>query len=320
MTRAQLERHQLWAYLAAVVAGLGLGAVAPALAAGLEGAVWPVLALLLYATFTQMPLTRLAAAARDGRFLVSLLLGNFVAVPVLVALLLPLLPPDPALRLGVLLVLLVPCTDWFITFTHLGKGDAARATAATPLLLLAQFALLPLWLWLFLGEALPGGLAPGHAVTVFATLIALPLLAAWLTEAWAARRPMGGRARAGLAWVPVPLLALVLFLVAASQLDAARAALPGLGAVVLVFGLYLLAAPVLGLALGRAFGLGAPASRTLVFSLGTRNSFVVLPLALALPAGWEAAAVVVVLQSLVELLGLLAYLRLVPRLIPGPSP
>ena len=37
--------------------------------------------------------------------------------------------------------------------------------------------------------------------------------------------------------------------------------------------------------------------RTLAFSLGTRNSFVVLPLASALPAGWEAVAVVVLLIS-----------------------
>lgn len=44
---------------------------------------------------------------------------------------------------------------------------------------------------------------------------------------------------------------------------------------------------------------------------------IVLGLTLALPAGWEAAAVVIVLQTLVELLGMTAYLRWVPtRLLP----
>ena len=46
--------------------------------------------------------------------------------------------------------------------------------------------------------------------------------------------------------------------------------------------------------------------------MGTRNSFVVLPLALTLPSGWEVAAMVIVAQSLVELVGMVAYVWLVP--------
>jgi ACR3 family arsenite efflux pump ArsB len=46
---------------------------------------------------------------------------------------------------------------------------------------------------------------------------------------------------------------------------------------------------------------------------------VVLPFALALPAGLEAAALAIVLQSLVELLGMLVFLRLVPRLFSAPD-
>lgn len=53
--------------------------------------------------------------------------------------------------------------------------------------------------------------------------------------------------------------------------------------------------------------------RTLAFSLGTRNSFIVLPFALALPSGWDIAAVVIVVQSLVELFGKVFYLWWVPR-------
>jgi ACR3 family arsenite transporter len=55
------------------------------------------------------------------------------------------------------------------------------------------------------------------------------------------------------------------------------------------------------------------AGRTLAFSLGTRNSFVVLPFALALPAGWETTVVVIVFQSLVELFGMVFYLWWLPR-------
>jgi len=50
----------------------------------------------------------------------------------------------------------------------------------------------------------------------------------------------------------------------------------------------------------------------LAFSLATRNSFVV-PFALSIPAGWEVAAVVIVVQSLVELVGMVFCLWWVPR-------
>lgn len=85
--------------------------------------------------------------------------------------------------------------------------------------------------------------------------------------------------------------------------------------VVTIFVAYLVLAAAVGACMARLLRLGPRAARTLVFSAGTRNSFVVLPFALALPSGWEEVAVVV-LQSLVELLGMLVYLRWVPRLIP----
>jgi arsenite transporter len=86
--------------------------------------------------------------------------------------------------------------------------------------------------------------------------------------------------------------------------------------VVTIFVAYLVLAAAAGAGMARLLRLRPRAARTLVFSAGTRNSFVVLPFALALPSGWEPAVAVVVLQSLVELLGMVVYLRWVPRLIP----
>jgi ACR3 family arsenite efflux pump ArsB len=312
--RATLERHQVWAYLAAIGCGLALGTAAPGLAPAFETALWPVLGLLLYATFTQVPLVHLGDALRDGRFVAAVLGGNFVAVPLLVASLLPLVPSDPAVRLGVVLVLVVPCTDWFITFTHLARGETARAIAVTPLVLLAQLLLLPLYVWLLVGGGVTAEVALGHVALAFGALIVTPLALAWLTERYAERA--GGALIAHLAWTPVPLLAAVVFLIAGSQVAAVTRALPLLAEVTVAFVLYLAGTLALGVGLARATGLSARAGRTLTFSLGTRNSFVVLPLALALPPSWQAAAIVIVVQSLVELFGMLAFLRLVPRLLP----
>ncbi len=63
-------------------------------------------------------------------------------------------------------------------------------------------------------------------------------------------------------------------------------------------------------------------SRALVFTPVTRNSLVILPLALALPAGYELVPAVVVIQTLIELTGTVVLMRLVPTwLLPtAPAP
>ena len=72
----------------------------------------------------------------------------------------------------------------------------------------------------------------------------------------------------------------------------------------------------MGALASRLFKLSAPTARAVTFSTSTRNSLVVLPLALALPEeirGLAAAAVIT--QTLVELVGELLYIRLLPLLI-----
>lgn len=319
MHRITLERHQVWLYLLALGLGLAAGSALQGSVAWLEAVLWPLLALLLWATFLQVPLLQLHQALRDLRFTGAVLTGNFVAMPLVAWALVELLShvqPDPAVRLGVLLVLLVPCTDWFITFTQLGRGDALRATAITPLNLLLQLALLPAYLWLMGDTATLPAWDPATLVPALLVLL-LPLAAAAAQQAWAGASSPSLQACHqsvcnALAWAPVPLLAGVLFVVAATQFNAVWQGLGVLPQVVPVFIASLLAAATLARALARAWSLPTAQGRTLAFTLGTRNSFVVLPLALALPAGWEAAAVVIVAQSLVELLAMVLWLRWVP--------
>ncbi|MBU1816016.1 MAG: arsenic resistance protein [Gammaproteobacteria bacterium] len=315
MTRLALERHQVWIYLLAIALGLGVGSLWPTAAPALEALLWPTLVLLLFATFMQVPLLQWGQALRDRRFAAAVVIGNFLVLPLLAWTLvgwLGLLGAAPAVRLGVLLVLLVPCTDWFITFSHLGGGDVPQAMAVTPLNLVLQLVLLPVYLSLMADTGTLSTWPP--AVLVPALLVVVvPLAAAAAAQRMLRRLPGADRIQNTLAWGPVPLLALVVGMVAAAQVGTVWQGLQVLPLVVPVFGVFLVAAALVAKALARWLALPTAQGRTLAFSLGTRNSFVVLPLALALPAGWEATAVVVVVQSLVELLGMAAYLWWVPR-------
>ncbi len=313
LSRSTLERYQVIAYLLAIAIGLLAGGLLPAGTGALEAAVWPVLGLLLYTTFTQIPLTRLRLALSSGRFLAAALLGNFLVIPLLVLGLLLLAPDDPAIRLGLLLVLLVPCTDWFITFSHLGGGDTRHALAFSPVSLLLQLVLLPVYLWLFLDVEVSASLVQRNLLLAFSGLVLLPLLAAYATERWAERSPACERLVDSLGWFPVPLLALVALLIAASQAAVVMASIGLLAQLLPVFVGFLVIAALLARLLARLLLLPTSQGRVLAFSFGTRNSFVVLPLALALPASFELAVVVIVMQSLVELLGMAAYLWWIPK-------
>ena len=318
--RDQMEKHQSWLYLLFIGLGLALGIAAPNTARPLEPLLWPLLGTLLYATFTQIPLLDIASSVKDKRFMAALMIGNFVAIPAFLALIVMWIPLSPAVMAGVLLVLLVPCTDWFITFTHLGKGDTAKALAATPLLLLIQMIALPAYLWLFLGREWFQLALSKPLLSAFFGLILLPLMLAWLTEHIAQRQPIAKRAVQHLGLLPVPLLALVVFIIAASQVNTVIGLSSVLLQVVFIFIGFLVFAALLGKGLGRLFTLPLTSARTLVFSFGTRNSFVMLPIALSLPNAWQAAAVVIVFQSLVELFGMVVYLRWVPsKLLPDPK-
>ena len=103
--RDTLENHQVQIYFGAVILG-ALAALSISGTTALEIGINPSLAFMLFVTFLQVPLAELRMALAQFRFLGVLLLANFVVMPMLVGVLVPFLPPDPMIRLGVLLVLL----------------------------------------------------------------------------------------------------------------------------------------------------------------------------------------------------------------------
>lgn len=179
--RELLDRHQVGVYFAAVAAAACVAWLLPG-ATAFESVINPALALMLFATFLQVPLAGSSLVLLRGRFLPALLLANFIAVPLFVAALTPLLPTDPMLRFGVLLVLLTPCIDYVVTFAHLGRADARLILLATPILLVVQLLLLPVYLGLLLGDAAAVLVQPAPFVRAFVWLIAVPVILAALMQ------------------------------------------------------------------------------------------------------------------------------------------
>lgn len=312
---AWMERHQIGLYLLAILAGGAVGFLAPGSAGALEHSINPVLGLLLYATFLGIPFASIGKAARDLRFLATVLVLNFVIVPVVVFCLSRFIAGDQALLVGVLLVLLTPCIDYVIVFTGLAGGASDRLLAAAPVLMLAQMLLLPVYLLVFVGPELVSSIDPAPFIEALVVLIIIPLAAAALTQALARRAALGRAVMAVMQALMVPLMMATLAVVVGSQLVGVGQELGSLLTVVPIYAAYLLVMVPLGLLAAKPAGLDAAATRAVVFSGATRNSLVVLPLALALPGPLALAALVVVTQTLVELVGMVLYVRFLPLIL-----
>lgn len=314
-----LEQQQVAVYFGAVAAAAIFAWQVPASTA-LAPAIDPLLGFMLFVTFLQVPLTELRQAVSQLRFLGALLVSNFIAIPLLVACLLPWLPAAPLARIGVLLVLLTPCIDYVVTFAHIGRADARALLASTPILLGAQMLLLPAYLGVFLGTDAAGLVQGGPFIHAFLWLIAVPLGLAALFQAGAARGRTMQAAVGLLGLLPVPATASVLFVVVAAVAPRLGLAVDEVRAVAPVYLAYAVLAPAVGWGIGRLWRLPAGQARAVSFSSATRNSLVVLPLGLAIPGAVPVLPAVIVAQTLVELVSELVYVRLLPRLAARRAP
>lgn len=311
MIVAWWDRHQVMLYLAAIVLGAVLGGALPGIAPALERTITPVLALLLFATFLGVPIVEVGRAVRDLRFLAAVLAVNFLAVPVLVWGLSRFVADDRGLLLGLLLVLLTPCVDYVIVFTGLAGGAADRLVAVAPVLMLVQLLLLPVYLPLIAGPEVVGVVEAGPFAQAFLVLIVLPLTAASVLQLLSRRHGAARRVESGTSAAMVPLMMLTLAVVVGSQIAAVGSRAADLVRLVPLYLVFVLVAAPLGLVAARAARLDVPGTRAVLFSASTRNSLVVLPLALALPTALDLAPLAVVTQTLVELVALVLLVRVV---------
>lgn len=314
VARDFLDRHQISIYFASVLLGVAVSWAWPGSGA-LEPWINPTLAFMLFVTFLQVPLARLGRAFTQVRFLSALSFANFVAVPLLVAALIQFLPAEPLLLLGVLFVLLTPCVDYVVTFSHLGRGDATSLLAATPILLIAQMALLPLYLGVLATPEAAALVSPEPFLHAFAIIIAAPLLLAALAQWLAASNRTAQAIVSGLAVLPVPATAVVLFVVVCAVVPQLAPAIDSVVRALPIYLAFAVLAPLLGWLVGRGFSLPAGQTRAMAFSAATRNSLVILPLGLAVPDALPIVPAVIVTQTLIELASQLVYIRVIPKLI-----
>jgi len=145
-----LEKYQIVIMLAAMGIGLGLGQM-PLFENNAGSFVTPFLFIMLFGAFLNIPLGEYKNALKNVRFSSTVVLINFIWTPLLVWGLASLFLDDPIMQIGFIMLMVTPCTDWYLVFTANAKGNVPLSASVLPFNLLLQVILLPVFLFLFAG-------------------------------------------------------------------------------------------------------------------------------------------------------------------------
>jgi ACR3 family arsenite efflux pump ArsB len=189
-----LDKLETIFILAAITLGLIFGQAESfgKIASSLVG---PLLVGMIFGVFLKIPLTEISRGFKNVKFALTSLGVNFLWIPILgYGLSTVFLNDFLDLKIGFLMLLVTPCTDWYLIFTALAKGDVPLSTSILPLNLIVQLVLLPVYLFIFAG--LNGAIQGGTLIaSVFWTLV-VPLGASVLVKRFFAET---GAFREGLA-------------------------------------------------------------------------------------------------------------------------
>ncbi|MDG0843087.1 arsenic resistance protein [Staphylococcus equorum] len=312
-----IEHYQIYIYFAALILGMLAGINLQTFPVFLESVISIFIGILMFSMFSQIPFFNIRQHLFNTKYIIALVLSNFIIIPIFVYALIQLFDVSSApILIGLYLVLLTPCIDYVIVFTALGKGNAQYMLISTPILFVLQIILLPLYFTIFLNNKILSIIDVGPFINAFSTFIIVPLMLALLLQLLSKKSSSMTRILNLTTWLPELFMSLVLFSVVGSQINKITNDLNIVLSVVPIYICFMIIAPIIGLICGKLFRLDIPNLRTLAFSSSTRNALVVLPLALSLPDHWVTiTTTVIITQTLTELVGELVYIKVIPKLI-----
>ena len=166
--------------ITAALLGLLLGAVTP-FGSVSSSLIEVFLMLLLYILFLSIDLKQIKKSFTNVRFTLSAVIINFVFTPLFGYVLGKVFFPGSLdIRIGLLMLLVTPCTDWYLVFTGLSKGNVELGMSILPLNLILQIVLLPVYLLVLIGSEVT--MDVGSLVSSVAMVLVIPFVLAYITK------------------------------------------------------------------------------------------------------------------------------------------
>lgn len=111
------------------------------------------LMLLLYILFLSVDLKQLKKSLTNLKYTSASVAINFIITPIIAYVLGKIFFANSIdIRIGLLMLLVTPCTDWYLVFTGMSKGNVELNMSILPLNLILQIVLMPVYLLVFMGS------------------------------------------------------------------------------------------------------------------------------------------------------------------------
>jgi ACR3 family arsenite efflux pump ArsB len=139
------------------------------------------LCIMLYGLFLEIPLKNLKKSFGNIKFTSTSIIINFIWTPLFGYFLGNLfLNGNIDIFIGFFMLILTPCTDWYLVFTKMAKGNLDLSLSLLPINLILQIVLLPIYLIIFFSSNNAMNYSNlGYSLLI---VIVIPLLLAQITK------------------------------------------------------------------------------------------------------------------------------------------
>lgn len=139
------------------------------------------LCIMLYGIFLEVPLKNLKKSFKNIKFSSTSIIINFIWTPIFRYFLGNLfLNGNMDIFIGFFMLILTPCTDWYLIFTKIAKGDLNLSLSILPINLILQIVLLPIYLIIFFSSN--DTINYSNLVYSLIIVIVIPFLSAQITK------------------------------------------------------------------------------------------------------------------------------------------
>ncbi len=136
---------------------------------------------MLYGIFLEVPLKNLKKSFKNIKFSSTSIIINFIWTPIFGYFLGNLfLNGNMDIFIGFFMLILTPCTDWYLIFTKIAKGDLNLSLSILPINLILQIVLLPIYLIIFFSSN--DTINYSNLVYSLIIVIVIPFLSAQITK------------------------------------------------------------------------------------------------------------------------------------------
>ncbi|WP_026673762.1 arsenic resistance protein [Alkalihalobacterium bogoriense] len=284
----------------AVIIGISIGQV-ELIRDNAESFIVPLLVAMLYITFLQIPIEEIKKAFKNIKFTYTSVTINFVWTPILAWLLaIIFLGDNPALYIGFIMLMVTPCTDWYLIFTGIAKGNVTLSTAILPLNLILQVILLPIYLLIFGGTT--GVIQLSFLIESVLVVLFIPLVLAVLTNTLLKKRePLREKLLSRFSVLPILFLSLAIVAMFATQGQLLLSNLDLMWKITIPILLFFIINFIIGQKIGALLNFSTKDKTSLSLTTLARNSPIALAIAMTAFPDQPLIALTLVIGPLLEL-------------------